>query len=545
MQTQDAPSAMQMAQTPDATALLDLIPAGTRGQIEARVRRFTPEQRRVLHWVVATPRNLIIESTAGSGKSTVLQVMAEVLSAMAPTRKIGVMAFNSTIARELQDKMPAGVQTGTIHAICNNLLKTHAPRAPKANEFKERNLVHAYIKERGLEGHALLQNLVKLMELSMVYLKGQEDELRALAAEHDLKFDAHLKLAPIIKELHLRSFGDFLRTGEVSFTEMLYLPMRLNVGKGSLDVQLVDEAQDLNALQHRVIRWLAGDTGRVIFVGDSDQAIYRFSGADKQGLARAEEIFAAVKLHLTVTFRCPKAHVALAQRYSDHIRAFDGAKEGTVLHVDERDLPRQLRGGDLVISRKAAPLIELALMLTQQHQNVVLLGIDIKKSITRLAKLAFPHTFTLADIEQRLMALHYQLTEKHFQSGLSGGALRAAATRDTDLIACVAALATTTCLRSGGTGTGEGVMALLEDLQKRGRGAPIKLCTIHKAKGLEAERVTILRPEELDDVRGDADEVRAVAFVAYTRAKDTLLLTRSAAAQSPALSAEPQLRRGA
>jgi len=509
----------------DAEALLGLLPPSVHEGVEGALRRFTTEQRLVIERVITTKRNLLLEATAGSGKSTVLRTIAQVLAATMESSVIRVFAFNSSIAAELRGIMPQAVQTSTLHAYGRKLLEQHSPRALEMNRFKRINIIKALAKEQNLKGPGLVKHLSRLTELSLMHLKIKEAELRDLAEQDEMDLPAELALEPLIQAVHARALELYETRGMIDYSDMLYLPIKKGYGRGGIDVQLLDEAQDFSTLQHRVIRHYAGERGRVIFVGDSDQSIYGFSGADKQGLLRAEESFNAERLNLTVTFRCPRSHVALAQRYSSKIQAAAHAKDGEVLHVPENELAGMLRGGDLVISRTNAPIITLALQLTQQHKQVEVLGLNLSEEIGKLITRAFPVPFDEDDIEGRLMALHYVLTEQHYQQGLSRKALRKAASSDADMLSTVAALATTTCLRHGGYVTAEQVTALLGELNPSGHGQAIKLCTIHKSKGLEAERVAILRPHELDEGRGDEDEARSVAFVAYTRAKGTLILT--------------------
>src|SRR5690606_18120963 len=97
------------------------------------------------------------------------------------------------------------------------------------------------------------------------------------------------------------------------------------------DNVLVDEAQDLNVAQRILIRRMLKEGGRLIAVGDPRQAIYGFRGADSDSFRLIGEEFNATDLPLTVTFRCPKAVVAQAQRYVSHIQAHETAPEGEVI----------------------------------------------------------------------------------------------------------------------------------------------------------------------------------------------------------------------
>jgi hypothetical protein len=80
----------------------------------------------------------------------------------------------------------------------------------------------------------------------------------------------------------------------------------------------------------------------------------------------------AKALRLSITYRCPKQHVELAQAIVPHIEARPSAPEGVVDYIDELQLVRMLRDGDMVICRTNAPLISCALLLARQGMKVKL-----------------------------------------------------------------------------------------------------------------------------------------------------------------------------
>ncbi len=77
-------------------------------------------------------------------------------------------------------------------------------------------------------------------------------------------------------------------------------------------------------------------------------------------------------LQLSITYRCPKQHVELAQAIVPHLEARPSAPEGVVDYIDELQLARMLRDGDMVICRTNAPLISCALLLARQGMKVKL-----------------------------------------------------------------------------------------------------------------------------------------------------------------------------
>jgi DNA helicase-2/ATP-dependent DNA helicase PcrA len=66
----------------------------------------------------------------------------------------------------------------------------------------------------------------------------------------------------------------------VDFDDMTYLPVRLGLARATYDLTVVDEAQDMSPTQILLAQALTVNTGRMVYVGDSEQAIYSWRGAD-------------------------------------------------------------------------------------------------------------------------------------------------------------------------------------------------------------------------------------------------------------------------
>lgn len=517
----------------DPSAVLrTLRPGVDAGQVRAALGRFTPQQLNVVHHVVNSARNVMVVATAGSGKSTVLRTTAQVLPG---GLTIGAFALNRSIAQELRGALPGDVQVSTFHAFGRRLVEEHCPVQATFVEWKRLNIVKAILKEAGAYSAGVAKSLLSLVRLSMVHIANSADAVLALAAEQEFEFPAGLDVVGAVRAVQDRALSDFRTRGHFDYDDMLYLPLKLGYGFESLDVALVDEAQDFSRLQHRLVRHVVGRRGRVIFVGDDRQAIYGFSGADKGGLTRAAEVFDAVTLPLTVTFRCPASHVELAARFSDGIEAAPGAATGEVLRVTEDEVLPELRPGDLVICRRNAPMLSMAMRLAQEGVPVEVLGHDLVKAMEGHVRRCFAYSFAPDEVEGRLHEYGMSLLQSHYESGLRGKVLRRAVEADVDLLSCVASFAAEVGVlaeRRGARATGEEVMAHVRALFGT-RGPAVRMCTVHKAKGLEARRVALLDADEVLSAGEAAEEDGdvAVAFVAVTRGKDTLWLVGSRAAE--------------
>ncbi|THF85505.1 hypothetical protein E7T09_16240 [Deinococcus sp. KSM4-11] len=245
-------------------------------------------------------------------------------------------------------------------------------------------------------------------------------------------------------------------------------------------------------------------------------------------MSRAADLPGTADLRLTVTFRCPQVAVDLAAEFTDDIKAAPGARHGEVVPGSEDERLTWLRPGDLVMARRNAPVVSLALKLASLGVPVEVLGHDLTKLLEGHVGRALAYPFALSEIEGRLSEYGMARLQEHYESGVRGKALRRQLREDADLLACIATVAGEVAWHAeqeGARGTAAGVMAVLGSLLGA-KGRAVRLCTIHKAKGLEAERVAVLEAEEVmeagrqDAQRGD----RALAFVALTRTKDVLFL---------------------
>src|SRR6185437_14535500 len=121
------------------------------------------------------------------------------------------------------------------------------------------------------------------------------------------------------KHLERRNVLDF-DTLVMKAAELLERSPRAAEIRQRWDVILVDEFQDLNRVQYRVIRALAKDHGHVFAVGDDEQSIYSWAGADRAVFTTFDQEFSLGKrrIHLEENRRCPRTVFALARRLIDH-----------------------------------------------------------------------------------------------------------------------------------------------------------------------------------------------------------------------------------
>ncbi|MCM2328419.1 MAG: UvrD-helicase domain-containing protein [Lysobacter sp.] len=248
-----------------------------------------PEQLRA----VTLPReSALILAGAGSGKTRVLTTRIAHLIQSGSVSPAGVLAvtFTNKAAREMLTRLSAmlpintrGMWVGTFHGLCNRLLRTHHREASLPQLFQildsgdQLSMVKRLAKAQNLDEEKFAPR-----QLQSFINHCKESGQRANAVEAGDDFTRRM----------VAFYADYdaqcNREGVVDFAELLLRTFELLARNLDLLTHyqerfryiLVDEFQDTNKLQYKWIRMLAGTNGCVFAVGDDDQSIYRFRGAD-------------------------------------------------------------------------------------------------------------------------------------------------------------------------------------------------------------------------------------------------------------------------
>ncbi|WP_422458257.1 DNA helicase II [Pantoea sp. BJFS-204] len=249
---------------------------------------------------VAAPRsNLLVLAGAGSGKTRVLVHRIAWLMSVENCSPYSIMAvtFTNKAAAEMRHRIEhligtsqGGMWIGTFHGLAHRLLRAHHLDAGLPQDFQ---ILDSEDQLR------LLKRLIKSMNLDdkqwparqgMWYINGKKDE--GLRPKHIESY------GNLIEQTWLRIYQAYQeacdRAGLVDFAELLLRahelwlnkPHILNHYRERFTNVLVDEFQDTNNIQYAWIRMLAGDSGRVIIVGDDDQSIYGWRGAQVENIQR-------------------------------------------------------------------------------------------------------------------------------------------------------------------------------------------------------------------------------------------------------------------
>jgi ATP-dependent DNA helicase UvrD/PcrA len=285
-----------------------------------------PEQ---LAAVTLPHQSALILAGAGSGKTRVLTTRIAWLLATGQASPLSILAvtFTNKAAKEMLVRLSAmtpvhtrGMWIGTFHGLCNRMLRAHYRDAnlPQLFQIMDTQDQLALIK-RMYKEHAIDEERFPQRQLQHFIAGAKEDGLRPNQVE------AGDDVARRQVEHYALYEALCQREGVVDFAELLLRSYELLARHDGLRQHyqrrfshvLVDEFQDTNVLQYKWLRLLAGDDAAVFAVGDDDQSIYAFRGANVANMQHFERDFGRPD--------CPVRLIKLEQNYRSHANILDAA----------------------------------------------------------------------------------------------------------------------------------------------------------------------------------------------------------------------------
>lgn len=467
----------------------------------------SPQQAHIFDWIDNGSGNGIIQAVAGSGKTTTLVKGVERMRG-----SVIFLAFNKKIVTELQSRI--GDRASTFHSVGFRALRS-VVKNTQLDAKKVKNICVA------LNTPNAIAAIVSMAKNRLLLPSSDSAEWQEMIDHYNLMEDLPDDMSPQQAILHARKVlvMNNSNTHVIDFDDQLYLPLIMNARFPTYDWVLIDEAQDTNPARRAIAMKMLAKGGRCIAVGDPRQAIYGFTGTDNDSLDQVAKSFNAVTMPLTVSYRCPKAVVKHAQNWVSHIQSAPNAPEGSVEVVDGVRFRQVLSNGDAVLCRYTKPLVELCFALIREGRSAKIEGRSIGD---QLAKFATKWKVkTLDQLRERI--------EKHF-----GREIEKAGEKQKDaqidllndqyatlqvLLERAEALALTTPQEFK-----DMILSIFTD-ETGFRG--ILLCTVHRSKGLEWDRVFLLdreayMPSKYARQEWQLDQEINLIYVAVTRAKKEL-----------------------
>lgn len=458
--------------------------------------------------------HLLIDAVAGSGKTTTLIEGV----ARAPEQNPLVCAFNKRIADELTTRLSHTLATAkTLHSLGYGLIRRQWKGMPVAEESARADQLTGAVV--AADTPVPIRRLVSKLHTKareMCPLDWDEDTLTALALQFDCEPDEgwrQYNLAYVVERAaealaHAATVVPTRAIG-IDYADMVSLPLMWSLTSPEYDLVVVDEAQDMSAAQLELAQRVS--SGRICLVGDRFQSLYSWRGADVGGMDRLKQTLRAAELPLSTTYRCATSIVARAQRLVPHIQARAGASEGQVSSAEYDQMLREATEGDFILSRLNAPLVSTTLALLRAGKRARMAGRDIGAGIiTLITKRLKAHAgMSIGELEDRVARWERQQVQQYAERGLLN-----LVDQTYDQAGMIRALAEDTETTKGLL---DKVYWLFTDVAEEDQ---ITLSSVHKAKGLERDRVWLL--QESLYRRGETQEERNIEYVGITRAKSDL-----------------------
>lgn len=478
-------------------------------------------QQEIFRVYNTTNKNIFISAGPGSGKTT---TVIELVNQTAPYKKVWMSAFNKSISEELKLRVKPNVDVSTLHSKGMSILRSYTKSSMlELKEIKTwifgKRLFYDFLKkkfdsERKVSSYLFtLSRLYDLYRMNLVGLT--KEDLFGLSSIYNVSVDEEIlentiQLITNIEGYNNEQHERFM----IDYTDMLWLPYKFlkRLDYPKYDVVFIDEVQDVNPLQKNLIDNILSDSGRFVAVGDERQAIYSFMGSNLNSLNAFKNSPNTVTLPLSVSYRCSKGIINEANKIFSGLEPTENASEGIIRYGDlEGVMP-----GDFIICRNNLPLIEKYIDLLSLGKKAYILGKDFGKSLVELVS----SINTISDLDIILE------DKKNTLKGLGVNNVTNHPSY-VDLLEKVQII-NNLYLRLKNLDKVKNMLnGMFIEGNEVGKGSFIVLSTIHKAKGLEADRVFILNPSLIPSKYATTElefyQEKCLMYVAITRARKELV----------------------
>ena len=301
------------------------------------------QQEAVIH--LGSP--LLVLAGAGSGKTRVItqKIAWMIRNKVCSAAQIAAITFTNKAAREMRERAShllskeeaKGLTVSTFHTLGLNIIKREAKRLGYKNNF---SILDSQDSQAILKELAHKEDVEEADNLRWIISRWKNDFISVEQAAL-LATSTDEKLAALLYEKYQRQIKAY---NAVDFDDLIVLPVQLfeqhpdilQFWQNKLRYLLVDEYQDTNACQYRLIRLLCGVRGALTAVGDDDQSIYAWRGARPENIAQLQQDYPTLKV------------IKLEQNYRSTSRILQSANKliGNNPHLFEKNLWSTLGEGD-------------------------------------------------------------------------------------------------------------------------------------------------------------------------------------------------------
>ncbi|WP_027853400.1 DNA helicase Rep [Marinobacterium litorale] len=270
------------------------------------MNKLNPRQREAVHYIGGP---LLVLAGAGSGKTSVItrKIAYLVQECGIEARHIAAVTFTNKAAREMKERVgnliagsaSRGLTVSTFHNLGLNIIR----REHRALGFKP-----GFSIFDDQDSKALLRDLLLHHDEDVDHVQRVQHQISAWKNDMvEPRQALELAVGPqeILAARAYEAYNRNLRAyNAVDFDDLILVPVRLFTEKpdvlerwqGRIRYLLVDEYQDTNLSQYRLVRQLVGHRSALTVVGDDDQSIYAWRGARPENLAQLQEDFPGLKV---------------------------------------------------------------------------------------------------------------------------------------------------------------------------------------------------------------------------------------------------------
>lgn len=482
------------------------------------MKTFSTYQQKFISFVAENPATpAALDAVAGSGKSHTLE---GTIAAMRH-KSILNLQFNKKnqleMARRITDPR---VTVSTMNAACNKFVTRNWGYLTAKSFWAEANRVNRL--DSTCKGFALNQvtKLIDCLKCECVSIP-TEPEAMKIALKYgiedctNLKFPLENIVSLAVKALPLAL--ERPKNKQISWGDQIWIALIMGWLRQEHDATLGDEFQDFNPVQHASFLALAGK-GQIGIAGDKHQQIYGWRGAKHGGIDSMVQAIGATVFSMPESFRCPQIVVPLVKPLVPHFEVHSNAKTGVLNQVSYDEAMKRAKEGDAFLSRTNAPLMAGCFAMLRQGISARIEGKEIGAQLESVIKQT-GEAFEIIPFLDKL------------ESWKQARIAKAKGYNADETIAFVTDQAATLSVLA------ENCNSVPEMIQKIGllfedsdgnQKPCVKFSTVHKAKGLEWDRVNLLE-DTFKGRRGpqteeQAQEEKNVRYVALTRTRDTLNL---------------------
>jgi len=313
--------------------------------VEVWLERLNPEQREAVEFFEGS---LLVLAGAGSGKTRVLTTRIAHLVAHhgIPPDRILAVTFTNKAAGEMRERIaellegqPRGMWIGTFHAIGARLLRRHAPALGWERAFS------IFDQDQSLRTLKKVQERLgvdpkrfnpKAVRSAISDAKNQLIDAATFARDNEGSFDFFARNVARVFPAYQQALAD---QNAMDFDDLLVKPVHLletheeilATYANRFQFVLVDEYQDTNRAQFRFLELMAGGHGNLMVVGDDDQSIYGWRGADIRNILDFEKTFSSAHvLRLEQNYRSTQKILTAANSVIEH----NTERKGKTLRTD-------------------------------------------------------------------------------------------------------------------------------------------------------------------------------------------------------------------